>query len=143
MAAQSGCTFDVRDLVSIAADAGTHNCEGTWAASLWITPRDWGNSQELSGEIDLLETCVTGPSSSTLCTSLGQNHGWNANGYSRCWHPEFSAGGFRGHTSLLAVPNEGGDVDVRIGVCAGAGPCDLSGDCSGPDCHYTTYRCVP
>ena len=138
--AATSCMFDARDLVSIEADVSMHNCQGTWAASLWVTPKNWGNSQELSGEIDLLETCVVGPSFSTMCTALGQNAGWNANGFSKCWHDQFNADNFKGHTSLLVSPNDNDDVDVRIAVCAGNQPCDLSGDCFGDDCHYTTYN---
>eukprot|EP00312_Isochrysidales_sp_CCMP1244_P022500 CAMPEP_0202796074 /NCGR_PEP_ID=MMETSP1388-20130828/91318_1 /ASSEMBLY_ACC=CAM_ASM_000864 /TAXON_ID=37098 /ORGANISM="Isochrysis sp, Strain CCMP1244" /LENGTH=394 /DNA_ID=CAMNT_0049465965 /DNA_START=17 /DNA_END=1201 /DNA_ORIENTATION=+ len=125
------CDFPLKDLVSIEADIAMYDCDLTWTAPLWTSPKSgWCTTepgaqpgcpvggrygdQALSGEIDFVETCLVG-GTTTLATSLGTEFPKNAHGDSVHFENFFSPKGMQLHYSLKVTDLKNGDAEM--GVC--------------------------
>ena len=125
------CDFPLKDLVSIEADIAMYDCDLTWTAPLWTSPKSgwcttpvghtpscpvggFSGDQALSGEIDFVETCLVG-GTTTLATSLGSEFPKNFHGDSIHFQNFFSPKGTQLHYSLKVTDLENGDAEM--GVC--------------------------
>merc|ERR1712224_115787 len=51
------CSMDLRRVRMMSFDVDAADCEGTWAAPLWMSPTPWQFPSETSGEVDFIEMC--------------------------------------------------------------------------------------
>eukprot|EP00929_Paragymnodinium_shiwhaense_P002993 TRINITY_DN103352_c0_g1_i1.p1 TRINITY_DN103352_c0_g1~~TRINITY_DN103352_c0_g1_i1.p1 ORF type:complete len:419 (-),score=74.33 TRINITY_DN103352_c0_g1_i1:83-1339(-) len=110
-----GCSLDLRRVRMITFDADFTQCEGTWAAPLWMSPNPWQNPAAYSGEVDFMEMCP-----------VGDVWGNFAGGGNQL--PMAPASGFGGPKSLIMTLDNSGDVaaggTLRTQICdIGFGNC--------------------
>merc|ERR1719454_2810669 len=56
LSSKMDCPFSMYDLEQLDFDVDMVDCDGTWAAPLWMSPHHWEGSG-YSGEIDMIENC--------------------------------------------------------------------------------------
>jgi len=131
-----GCKFNLHTMSQLDFDVTLQNCQGTWAAPLWLTPDHWAGGGR-SGEIDMVELCPTDGIHSNFAGAYapyGSEVKWN-----------YDANSFSGHVTMI-IDSAG---EVTVDLCTGSAPCAKtnggatygniygSNACSGADCVYT------
>lgn len=83
----SDCGTDMARVSKIEFDFDFEQCGDVWSAPLWITPDHWYEPGGTSGEIDFIEMCPVGTSSTNFGAGgqpgekqMSWGSGWGANG---------------------------------------------------------------
>lgn len=67
---QDSCEFKQKDLQALQVSLKSSNCNGIWAAPLWIAPAGWKAPQHTTGELDIFERGCS--ASNGYVTSFGE-----------------------------------------------------------------------
>jgi len=117
------CTFDLRRVHQITFEVDLHNCQGVWAAPLWLSPTPWTGPAWYSGEIDLVELCPRG----AVATNFGAAGG--AGESQMTWGSAQGLNGARKYT--MTLDHNSGSLSTQI--------CRLDGSGCFNGAHYNNF----
>lgn len=143
------CTFDMHDFDQLDFDLDMVDCQGTWAAPLWMTPTYWEGGAD-SGEIDMIENC---PWDQVRSNFAGESEDNQQVSWTQGSNVVGTGDDFKSHTTMWKQQDTDGKMGIYISTCrqtevGSDGTCPKEGaahqrdiygknGCSKGDCVYT------